>query len=183
MDYLVQTVDSQGVKYGCGKLEYTKTGFTYNISIAYVIGVESGHSPNIVIPKTIKAAKSSYDKSLVEYNVTVIDNWSFDGCYSLKSIIIPDSIKEIRMNAFEGCQSLTSIVIPDSVIKIGSEAFDECKNLEYVKLSKNLEHIGEDAFRHCSRLKKVIFQGRYSSQCYRELKEAVPSIITIKVVS
>ena len=42
---------------------------------------------------------------------------------NLTSVVIPDSVTDIRKYAFSGCSSLTSVVIPDSVTNIGDSAF------------------------------------------------------------
>ena len=47
----------------------------------------------------------------------------------VKSIVIPNSITEIKDYAFIGCNSLTSITIPSSVKSIGRDAFNGCDNL------------------------------------------------------
>ncbi|MDE6079548.1 MAG: leucine-rich repeat domain-containing protein [Duncaniella sp.] len=43
------------------------------------------------------------------------------------SLIIPESVTEIKDYAFYGCESLTSVSIPGSVTKIGEEAFSYCE--------------------------------------------------------
>ena len=45
------------------------------------------------------------------------------------SLVIPNTVTEIKDNAFSGCTSLTSIVIPDSVTSIGERAFSGCTSL------------------------------------------------------
>lgn len=41
-------------------------------------------------------------------------------------------ISDIKDRAFSGCDGMTSIIIPESVIRIGVNAFDKCPNIESV---------------------------------------------------
>ena len=67
-----------------------------------------------------------------DYKVTSIGEFAFYGCYSLRSIVIPDSVTSIGINAFVGCTFLKSIVIPDSVTSIGDYAFNSCSSLRSI---------------------------------------------------
>ena len=62
---------------------------------------------------------------------------------------------EIGENAFNGCASLTSADIPNSVTNIGSGAFYNCSSIERVTIGNGIESIGSTAFRLCSNLKTV----------------------------
>ncbi len=75
-----------------------------------------------------------YIKSIkISDNVTRIGPRAFEWCYgNLKSITLPNSLKEIATYAFHGCSLLTSINIPANVVSIGQEAFDGCGNLKRV---------------------------------------------------
>jgi len=53
------------------------------------------------------------------------------------------SLTTIGKNAFEGCTSLQSIMLPNSVISIEERAFLYCQNLSNIKLSDNLQSIGK----------------------------------------
>ena len=72
---------------------------------AEVIAKRNGYEGDIIIPETVVLKK-------VAYRVTSIRECAFDGCFSLTSIIIPESVTSIGECAFCGCESLTSIVIP-----------------------------------------------------------------------
>ena len=69
---------------------------------------------------------------VIPNTVTEIKAYAFYGCTSLTSITIPDSVTSIGRYAFSGCTSLTSVVIPDSVTSIGSYAFEYCDSLTSV---------------------------------------------------
>ena len=74
--------------------------------------------------------------------ITIIDwgdDWNEDAlsgtfakCYSLKSIIIPQSVTSIGKHAFANCSSLTSIEIPSSVTSIGESAFYGCNGIKVI---------------------------------------------------
>ena len=77
---------------------------------------------------------ATYMKSIkISDNVTRIGLRAFEWCYgNLKSITLPNSLKEIDRYAFHGCSRLTSINIPANVESIGQEAFDGCGSLKRV---------------------------------------------------
>lgn len=68
-----------------------------------------------------------------------------------------EGIETIVYYAFGQCYSLESIVIPDSVKSISNSAFIGCKNLKSVKFGNNskLESIGANVFEWCSSLAKI----------------------------
>jgi len=56
--------------------------------------------------------------------VRVVEANAFNGCTSLSSITIPNSMTSIGRSAFSGCTSLSYITIPNSVTSIGEGAFN-----------------------------------------------------------
>ena len=99
----------------------------------------------IAIPSTV-----SYDSK--QYNVTSIGDSAFRGCFSLTSVIIPNSVESIGESSFNGCSSLTSVIIPNSVKSIGEAAFASCTSLISVTIPNGVTSIEKDAFSYCSGL-------------------------------
>ena len=66
------------------------------------------HDSHYVIPE-----KVSYEEK--EYTVVSLSNYSFCGCISVISILLPETIKEISDNSIVDCYSLESIRLPESV--------------------------------------------------------------------
>ena len=97
---------------------------------------------------------------VVPNSVKIIGCEAFLNCIGITSVVLPDSVREIRdgsyeRGAFAGCTTLISIVIPNSVQKIGSLAFKDCKSLTSVTIPDSVQTIGWNAFSGCSSLASV----------------------------
>ncbi|MDR1216130.1 MAG: leucine-rich repeat domain-containing protein [Treponema sp.] len=85
------------------------------------------------------------------------------------AVVIPAEIwglpvREIGCSTFEGCSSLASVAIPDSVTQIGEDAFRECSNLVTVNISP-IEHIwGKNSFDGCSKLSRASHEALKKAQ-------------------
>ena len=83
-----------------------------------------------------------------------IDNNAFNNCKSLVNIDFPNKLRVINYNAFSNCTSLTSVNLSDckDLGTIEGYAFYGCSSLETVYLPKNLNWIREYAFADCRKL-------------------------------
>ncbi|ELP92050.1 hypothetical protein EIN_292290 [Entamoeba invadens IP1] len=81
---------------------------------------------------------------LIPPEAKTIDKWAFRN-YTFESLIIPNHIQSIEEYAFNDCTNLKSVVIPDSVTSIGKNAFDGCP-LTSIVLSKNLTSLSNGVF-------------------------------------
>ena len=73
--------------------------------------------------KLLKAPQKLDGTYSIKEGVRIICNNAFSGCFSLKSLVIPDSVTRIGDSAFSGCSSLRSLVIPNSITNIGDSVF------------------------------------------------------------
>ena len=140
------------------------------------------------IPKSIKLIDEAsfyncgYLKTVIfeeESTLEAINRDAFMGC-GLTSIIIPNSLKTIGIdafsysglktvtfeenseleliayNAFRVCRDLVSIVIPEGVTTIQDQAFYRCESLRSVILPHSLKEIGYMVFQDCYSLESII---------------------------
>lgn len=82
-----------------------------------------------------------------------------DSCFadftSLKSVTLPEEMKEIGRYAFAGCSSLEDVYLPDSVERIGTEAFSRCVSLKVIRLPSKITSLETRLFSQCTSLKSV----------------------------
>ena len=103
----------------------------------------------IKIPDTISIDNSYYIVNSIGYN-------GFGGCYYLTSVVLPNSIVELKQSAFSLCESLSSIELPKYVKKIGAFAFSSCFNIKSIEIPNSVDYIGSQAFYNCKQLETVI---------------------------
>jgi hypothetical protein len=84
----------------------------------------------------------------------VIGNEAFEGCKSLQSIAIPDSVTTIGPSALCHCTNLESVLFTDQsrLQEIGRGAFSICTSLQSIIIPKSVFEIRGYVFAHCSKL-------------------------------
>ena len=105
--------------------------------------------------KLLKAPQKLDGTYSIKEGVRIICNNAFSGCFSLKSLVIPDSVTRIGDSAFFCCEFLRSVVIPDSVTNIGDGAFGNCYSLTSIAIPSSVTSIGKGAFNGCSSLTSI----------------------------
>ncbi len=135
-----------GIYYNITSSTDKTVAVTYRGSSYYSYSNE--YSGAVTIPESV-----TYNGNT--YSVTSIEDRTFNNCFSLTSVEIPNSVTSIGYAAFEFCDGLTSVVIPNSVTCIGDNAFAGCSSLTSVEIPNSVTSIGEVAFFRCSSLTSV----------------------------
>ena len=122
------------------KLEYKQVAGGVEI---YGVGSDSLKT-ELVIPATIDT-----------YPVVGIAENAFKGFANIKHVTFEEGcrIEYIGTRAFDGCTSLESFVIPDTVETLGSYTFASCTKLEYLFIPISVETMGEYTVRGCDTAK------------------------------
>lgn len=147
--------------------------FTY-----YTSGTNSFSQTVGVIDYTVTAIRCS------EY-VNGFGNNSFQNCYSLKYITIPNSVTSISGYCFQNCSALRYLIIPSGVTFIGGSSFKDCSGLEKIIISPALSGTGFYTFQYCYGLKELFFiceEDNISNSafynCFNIEEVELPSILT-----
>lgn len=90
-------------------------------------------------------------------NLQTIGAGAFRNCGALKTINIPDSVRNINDAAFRSCFALESITLPENLSHLGNSVFHRCEKLQEIKLPKAITTVSEQLFWGCTALKSVAF--------------------------
>ena len=142
------TVDQRAFD-GCTSLA-DENGMTI---IAGILWKYDGPGGDVVVPNGITALapnafREGYSRARRSYT-----HYRQEG--SLKTVVLPTTVKKIYSNAFDGCKALTSINIPDGIEMIGEEAFRECGALKSISIPGSMISLGSKAFMECERLSTI----------------------------
>lgn len=94
----------------------------------------SGHAETLVIPETVDGVP-----------VEVAYDWAFTS-ESLKSLYLPDTVKNLNDFAVEGCPNLEYVRLSENLETIGSACFLRCDKLKAVYIPESVESIGDSFF-------------------------------------
>jgi len=83
---------------------------------------------------------------VIPEGVTKIGIQAFRASNSLISVILPSTLTEIEGGAFADLPLLSSIKLPEGLKVIGGNAFSRCKSLKSIELPSSLIEIGSTAF-------------------------------------
>jgi len=131
------------------------------------LGVHSGSSfrctslREIVLPSTVREIYGAFidcrsmNKVVLNEGLPFIGHKTFQGCTSLESISIPNTVTNIKYGAFNNCQNLRELNLNEGLKDIGILAFEGCSSLQAVSLPSTLTVIRKNAFDRCSSLRVV----------------------------
>ena len=108
---------------------------------------QAAHLQRIGYETFINCSEISTDLVLPE-SVNQLNERSFSGCSSIKSISILGSVTVIPTECFYNNSSAKSLVLPDSLKVIQSWAFGNCTSLEYAEIPKSVTSIATSAFKN-----------------------------------
>lgn len=85
------------------------------------------------------------------------------GSNSVKTLVIPDSVRSIGKRAFSFSGLSGTVAIPDSVTSMGDGCFYECEDLEKIVLPEGLTKLEAATFYNCSSLAELVLPSKLSS--------------------
>ena len=113
-----------------------------------------GYDKNITVPDFIEGLPVT-ELSAYSFSPNSINTYSNPECLYIESVILPDTVRDIKNNTFYGCKNLQKLEMPEELETIGTEAFKDCVSLKEIDLSHGVNAIYTDAF-YGTKIKKLI---------------------------
>lgn len=110
----------------------------------------------IALGATIISNTYENGKGVITFDrdIVILTESAFEGCTTLASVSLPESICAMQEATFAGCDALTDIKLPSSVIRIGDFAFYGCSSLTHITM-QDTTTVGVSAFEGCICLTKI----------------------------
>lgn len=120
-----------------------------------------------IIQSNQYSERHDLESVVISRDIQKIGSSAFYFCSNLKNIKFEDNsnLKSIDYFAFQNCFSLKSIVFPEGLVEIKAHSFWACSNLENVIFPNSLKAIDASAF-YTTKLLKVVLP----SNCYYQAK-------------
>lgn len=83
---------------------------------------------------------TTFDELQYFSGLTTIPEWAFSNCRQLRSILLPETVREIRDNAFTYASALEAFHIPAAVESIGEAVFAGATNIQKLTLDIDNTH-------------------------------------------
>lgn len=130
----------------CWKHDDVKKDFEYVVNADGDIEITKyiGSGENVSVPASIDGKK-----------VVAIRDSAFTNNQTIKSVVIPDTVKKLGNNVFSQCLHLQRAILATGVTTLGDSVFYQCVNLNSVSLPNTITTMGKDVFRQCSSLTSV----------------------------
>ncbi len=107
---------------------------------------------------SIVAYPSACGELTIDGSVSRIGASAFAGS-RITSLIIPETVTEIEVNAFECCYSLETVEIRANISTIPDGCFGACDNLKSITIPSSVQRIGSKAFVCCHKLTDIRIDG------------------------
>jgi hypothetical protein len=91
-------------------------------------------------------------------NIKRICYKSFYAC-DVEQVHITGNVYDVNQFAFEGCDFLESVIFDEGVKYIDDAVFYACEELTTVVLPKSLERLGHNVFNGCDKLTELTYNG------------------------
>ena len=112
--------------------------------------------------------KRNIKSVIIPDTVKNIGELSFYICAKLESVKLPEQLRIIGANAFNCCPLLKEVSLPKGTIHLGRHAFYDCRGLRKIYIPSSVGYIGEDAFKLCSKLVLFCERGSYAEWYAKE---------------
>ena len=72
-------------------------------------------------------------------NVYAVNQYAFEGCDFLESIVFDEGVRYIEDAVFYACDELTNVVLPKSLERLGHNVFNSCDKLTEIRYNGTCE--------------------------------------------